>query len=320
MKAKLVALAVISAFALSACGGGSDSSPKVNNKTNGGSAVSGDTGNGSGNSGSGNSGSGNSGSGNSGSGNSGSGNSGSGNSGSGNSGSGNSGSGNSGSTTTETPYTMEQQVSAWKISISGDTAQFSNKQIRAGNDGDDFDNIVVDGKKMSISQYGKANLDHIGRIDGTDGTAYARYGLIVSETKMEGLAFFQGKPTEISDMPTANGVKYVGQVFAWNPTKGVNVITGGEVNGTSTFTVNFADKTMSGDLTNWKGSTNFVNPGNIHIEAKIKGNSFSTKDATGTTANVKAEGKFYGPQAANLAGAFSNTQTGVQGAFGAKKQ
>ena len=47
MKAKLLAMAMISAFALSACGGGSDSSPKVNNKTNGGSAVSGDTGGGS---------------------------------------------------------------------------------------------------------------------------------------------------------------------------------------------------------------------------------------------------------------------------------
>lgn len=225
-----------------------------------------------------------------------------------------------GQQTSDTPYTMEQQVSAWKISISGDTAQFSNKQIRSGNDGDDFDNIVVNGKKMSISQYGKANTDHIGRIDGTDGTAYARYGLIMSETTMEGLAFFQGKPTEISDMPTANGVKYVGQVFAFNPTKGVNVNTGGEFNGTSTFTVNFADKTMSGDLTDWKGGKNFVNPGNIHIEAKIKGNSFSTKDATGTTANVKAEGKFYGPQAQNLAGAFSNSKTGVQGTFGANKQ
>ena len=300
MKAKLLALAVISAFALSACAsGGNDSKPKVDNTTkpaqNGGDNNGGATGGGA---------------------------TGGGSTGSGATGGGSTGGGSTGggSTTPETPYTMEQQVSAWKISISGDTAQFSNKQIRSGNDGDDFDNIVVNGKKMSISQYGKANTDHIGRIDGTNGTAYARYGLIVSETKMEGLAFFQGKPTEISDMPTANGVKYVGQVFAWNPTKGVNVNTGGEVNGTSTFTVNFADKTMSGDLNNWKGSTNFVNPGNIHIEAKIKGNSFSTKDATGTTANVKAEGKFYGPQAQNLAGAFSNSKTGVQGAFGANKQ
>lgn len=290
MKAKLLALAVISIFALSACAsGGNDSKPKVDNTTkpaqNGGNNNGGATGGGS--------------------------------TGGGSTG-GNTAGG--GTTTPDTPYTMEQQVSAWKISISGNTAQFSNKQIRSGNDGDDFDNIVVNGKKMSISQYGKANTDHISRIDGTDGTAYARYGLIMSETTMEGLAFFQGKPTEISDMPTANGVKYVGQVFAFNPTKGVNVNTGGEVNGTSTFTVNFADKTMSGDLTNWKGSTQVVNPGNIHIEAKIKGNSFSTKDATGTTANVKAEGKFYGPQAANLAGAFSNSKTGVQGIFGANKQ
>ena len=220
----------------------------------------------------------------------------------------------------DTPYTMEQQVSAWKISISGDTAQFSNKQIRAGNDGDDFDNIVVNGKEMKLSQYENGNNPRVGRIDGADGTAYARYGLIISESAMGVLAFFQGQPTEINDMPTINGVKYVGQAFAFNPTKTTNVDIGGEVNGTSTFTVNFADKTMSGDLTNWKGSTNVVNPGNIHIEAKIKGNSFSTKDTTGTTANVKAEGKFYGPKAQNLAGAFSNNKTGVQGTLGANKQ
>ena len=283
MKTKLLTLAMISAFALSACGGGDDS-PKVNQSTKPSNQQ------------------------------------GQNQQGQNQQWQNQKGQNNQGQQTSDTPYTMEQQVSEWKINLVGDTATFTDKQTRAGDDGANFDHITVNGKEMKLSQYKNGSTPRVGRIDGTDGTAYARYGLIVSESAMGVVAFFQGQPTEINDMPTANGVKYVGQAFAFNPTQATNVSTGGEVNGTSTFTVNFADKTMSGDLTNWKGSTNFVNPGNIHIEAKIKGNSFSTKDATGTTANVKAEGKFYGPQAANLAGAFSNTQTGVQGTFGANKQ
>ena len=273
MKTKLLTLAMISAFALSACGGGDDS-PKVNQSTKP----------------------------------------------SNQQGQNQQGQNNQGQQTSDTPYTMEQQVSEWKINLVGDTATFTDKQTRAGDDGANFDYITVNGKEMKLSQYKNGSTPRVGRIDGTNGTAYARYGLIVSESAMGVVAFFQGQPTEINDMPTTNGVKYVGQAFAFNPTQATNVSTGGEVNGTSTFTVNFADKTMSGDLTNWKGATQVVNPGNIHIEAKIKGNSFSTKDATGTTANVKAEGKFYGPKAQNLAGAFSNSKTGVQGTFGANKQ
>ncbi|MBR5940388.1 MAG: transferrin-binding protein-like solute binding protein, partial [Neisseriaceae bacterium] len=355
MKAKLVALAVISAFALSACGGGSDSSPKVNNKTNGGSAVSGDTGNGSGNSGSGNSGSGNSGSGNSGSGNSGSGNSGSGNSGSGNSGSGNSGSGNSGSgnsgsTTPDTPFTMEQQSASYTFTTnaSGDPIKLVSatpKYETHNGDGTNYKTMVIAGKTITFKDTrgnGQAEDEHVRRVRDeaqgsttfweyviapsnpnitTRGTAYARYGYTVdlkNATTAQVKLFYQGNPTPINEMPTKGTATYQGFAIAIDPNK--TVATSGEGDsfyGLSEFNADFANKKLTGTLNDWRNKHAETSAlKEVKIAAEIRANTFKgTANGTGT-----AEGKFYGTKAQNLAGAFNDKTQNLQGVFGANKQ
>ena len=52
----------------------------------------------------------------------------------------------------------------------------------------------------------------------------------------------------------------------------------------------------------------------MRFEGTISGNTFTSKDA-----NLKAEGKFYGAGARDLAGAFQDKNSKAYGAFGATR-
>ena len=84
-----------------------------------------------------------------------------------------------------------------------------------------------------------------------------------------------------------------------------------------TFDVDFAQKTV-------KGTINKLRPWHdihgeqikdIKLSAKIKGNTFS-----GTANGVSTEGVFVGPKAVEMTGLFKDDNNKIQGAFGARQQ
>ena len=79
--------------------------------------------------------------------------------------------------------------------------------------------------------------------------------------------------------------------------------------GSSTFTADFAAKTVDGTLS-------FNNAGNIGLKADIDGNEFSGAAADNDGYNT--EGGFYGDDAKYLGGIYSSES--AQGTFGAEKQ
>ena len=320
MKAKLVALAVISAFALSACGGGSDSSPKVNNKTNGGSAVSGDTGGGS---------------------------TGGGSTGGGSTGGGSTGGGTTGggTTTPDTPFTMEQQKATYSYTMNsaGNPASIaSTPKYAQGNDGANFDKIQINGKTFTLPEnsgngsghfagdrrYVQADPDEtweyiIAPTQGANGVAYARYGWYRGINPAEVTYFYQGNPTPVNEMPTTGtNVEYKGYTIAYDAVQSTQAVKDNKEDpsatyyGQSTFNVDFANKKMTGTLNDWQTKSGFTAKKEVAIAAKIQANTFKgTANSTGT-----AEGKFYGKNAQNLAGAFNDKSQNLQGVFGANKQ
>ena len=383
MKAKLLALAVISAFALSACGG-DDSKPKVDNTTkpaqNGGDNNGGATGGGStggGTTGGGTTGGGSTGGGSTGGGSTGGGSTGGGSTGGGSTGGGSTGGGSTdggstgggstgggstgggstggstgggttggstggstggGSTSTETPFTMKQQVATFKQTIkNGEPVSMTNTPTysTSNGDGDNFKKITVNGYTFTmLDTSGNAALDEDRTIVGQEnnygeyqvipninnrGTAYAKYGFTIDYKTGNFNLFYQGKPTPVAEVPTTGKATYQGYAFALDPVEYNKHITQerdyGEWKGVSEFTADFDKKTLTGTLRGWHSSSQ-TDPKAVQINAKIQANTFQgTANGTGT-----AEGKFYGANAQNLAGAFNDKSQNLQGVFGANKQ
>ena len=294
MKAKLLALAVISAFALSACAsGGNDSKPKVDNTTKPAQ----------------------------------------------NSGDNNGGTTGGGSTSTETPFTMKQQVATFKQTIkNGEPVSMTNTPTysTSNGDGDNFKKITVNGYTFTmLDTSGNAALDEDRTLVGQDnnygeyqvipninnrGTAYAKYGYTIDYKTSNFNLFYQGKPTPVAEVPTTGKATYQGYAFALDPVERNKHITQkerdyGEWKGVSEFTVDFDKKTLTGTLSGWHSSSQ-PQPKAVQINAKIQANTFQgTANKTGY-----AEGKFYGPKAQNLAGAFNDKSQNLQGVFGGNKQ
>ena len=317
MKAKLLALAVISAFALSACGG-DDKKPKVDNTTkpaqNGGDNNGGATGGGS--------------------------------TGGGTTGGGTTG---GGTTTPDTPYTMQQQSASYTFDTNGvgdpiKLVSATPKYETHNGDGANYKTMVIAGKTITFKDTrgnGQAEDEHVRRVRDeensatgfweyviapsnpnitTRGTAYARYGYTVVESNNTAQVklFYQGNPTPTNEMPTTGGATYKGFAIAIDPNK--TVATNGEGDsfyGLSELNADFANKKLTGTLNDWQNKhSDKVAPKEVQIEADIRANTFKgTANGTGT-----AEGKFYGANAQNLAGAFNDKSQNLQGVFGANKQ
>ena len=331
MKAKLLALAVISAFALSACGS-DDSKPKVDNTTkpaqNGGDNNGGATGGGS------------TGGGSTGGGSTGGGSTGGGSTGGGTTGGGTTG---GGTTTPDTPFTMEQQKATYSYTMDSarePTSIATTPKYAKGNDGLNFKQIQINGKTFTLPENSGNGTNFAGEhryyiqrdttdtwdytiapTQGANGVAYARYGWYRGENPAEVTFFYQGNATP--DMPTTGtNVTYKGYAMATDMAQNAQAIQNKQepnafYYGQSTFNVDFANKKMTGTLNDWKvkdGSNAAKNK--VDIAADIKANTFKgTANSTGT-----AEGKFYGPKAQNLAGAFNDKSQNLQGVFGANKQ
>ena len=326
MKAKLLALAVISAFALSACGS-DDKKPKVDNTTkpaqNGGDNNGGATGGGS----------------------TGGGTTGGGSTGGGSTGGGSTGGGTTGggTTTPDTPFTMEQQKATYSYTMDSagePTSIATTPKYAKGNDGANFNKIQINGKTFTLPENSGNGSGHfagdrryvnaddiagweyiIAPTQGTNGAAYARYGWYRGENPAEIGLFYQGNPTAVSDMPTTGtNVTYKGYAMAVDINQQAQAIQNKQepnafYYGQSTFNVDFANKKMTGTLNDWQFKGSVTAKNKVEISADIQANTFKGTANTGT-----AEGKFYGPKAQNLAGAFNDKSQNLQGVFGANKQ
>ena len=106
-------------------------------------------------------------------------------------------------------------------------------------------------------------------------------------------------------MPGSGIAQYVGQAaFVRNGDAGT---------GDTRFTADFAAKTLNGTITSKSSSVTFTP---VNINATINGNSFATANG----AAVSSGGHFYGDDARELGGLFSDTVQRLSGSFGAIRQ
>lgn len=170
----------------------------------------------------------------------------------------------------------------------------------------------------------------IGPTQGKRGTAYARYGLLDLDSDVENnipaylTAFYHGEETTVTSMPTTGTAHYSGLSLGLNPK---NVKYGDSYTADVEIDVDFANKVLDGKMNNWrlrnendwtaeeKKQAQIKIPSTTRIAARISGNEFK-----GKTDNVSTEGKFYGPNAENIAGAFNDKNQSLQGVFGANRQ
>lgn len=185
-----------------------------------------------------------------------------------------------------------------------------------------FNTIEVDGKKFQLVYPGIyagsfLSMNNVVVCCGT--LKYSRFGLISSNDETEAdYAFYNGNPT--SNMPTSGKATYNGKMAIFADHGKLGALEDDYVKGTSTFTADFGNKTLTGTLTT---DGNLIQP--VNVSAKISGNDFTgTASSADLTGQANVDGKFYGPNAAELGGKFESNDIKADdhwgGSFGASKQ
>ena len=255
----------------------------------------------------------------------------------------------------ETPYDMKQQVVVYQANSKsfdrlGDTTEISSKRY-ASNDGENFLQLVIDGKTVKIDR-NSAVITEIGKIEEIkDNTgevintqinpSYAVFGYIENILDNENggyvgtevIGIYQGTPTAIDNMPKTGIVTYNGSAHILDSDSSSSCVicsisdtkkgklAGRVYSSNAKFSADFDKKKLTGTIdgkfgNSYQTDTTFRNYKPINIDATIKANTFQgTANTTGTV-----EGKFYGPKAQNIAGAFNDKSQNLQGVFGATKQ
>lgn len=194
---------------------------------------------------------------------------------------------------------------------SGSTINSSHRTLNIGSD--NLNTLNVNGKQFNLRPVNENGSITTTNIRSRDGKSYeifvvsnfdyqnSRYGYIKSGN--EDYIFSQGTPT--ARMPGSGIAQYVGQAaFVHNGEAGT---------GDTRFTADFAAKTLNGTITSKDHSVTFTP---VTINATINGNSFATANG----AAVSSGGHFYGDNARELGGLFSDTVQRLSGSFGAIRQ
>lgn len=248
-------------------------------------------------------------------------------------------------TTNNQPFEMKEQIVVWKDVRNRDVYTINEPTTQVGQDSSSNNSaltkITVNGteilfeskykdkpNRLDTKNNGSKWLVHQDQYEGMaltygNDTAYARYGIFNlpqwvyggSRIKDDLILFYQGNPTSLDDMKKldnqASDVAYKGQAIAVK--QGTYQLVSLESTGIAQLTANFKNKTLKGQINQWDNKNN-IKP--ITIDAQIRANTFAgTANQTGTV-----EGKFYGSNAANLAGAFNDKSQKLRGVFGAVKQ
>lgn len=137
---------------------------------------------------------------------------------------------------------------------------------------------------------------------GTTRQANARFGALNYDGN--NIVFHQGHLS--AQVPTRGEAEYVGDVIH------VNNADNSYTNGIMIARANFADKTLKMAFTKPGDKSNFVNR---NLEATINGNKFS-----GLSNDTHVDGAFYGNDAKEMAGHYTNAKENFQGAFGGTQQ
>lgn len=134
------------------------------------------------------------------------------------------------------------------------------------------------------------------------GTRYvnSKFGYITEGQK--DYIFSHGAPT--ANMPASGRVEYDGDALI-GKAGSVSVAD-------ADFVADFGQKTLTGSITRDSQSTFAFNP--IAINATISGNTFAANNGA-----ITSSGYFYGNNAAEIGGVFSDSSQGIAGSFGARK-
>lgn len=171
---------------------------------------------------------------------------------------------------------------------------------------------------------------------GTPTLAYSYGGRVdtYSGTTLSGrkdwFDFFGGQAT--TDMPTQGTATYAGRFTGDRVLDTAGALTGTTVSGAVSVNADFASRSVTGSVTGISTYANaqngIVNPvtSDLAFSGTISGSTYTgTAGFVGGTANGVVAGGFYGPAAAETAGALSvtrvtgNLQESVSGWYGAKK-
>ncbi|MGX2968398.1 Slam-dependent surface lipoprotein, partial [Ursidibacter sp. B-7004-1] len=165
------------------------------------------------------------------------------------------------------------------------------------NSASNLDSLEIDGKKLSLVLGNEIHKEK----KLTDST----FGVYAARGLDEDYAISRGKITPDSQIPTTGKFNYKGDAFYGSQR------LGGWVDGKSSFSVDFNNKTVDGNIT--------VASHNVNIQlptATISGSSFYG----GSDRTSWVRGKFYGENAKELGGIYEDDVNGSAAVFGATKQ
>ncbi len=218
-----------------------------------------------------------------------------------------------GVTTTPTPSTntsngfFKIKVSGYSIDIKDQDEDINTLKVNYFKNGvgSELVNVTLIPKGFSVGKFFTKGGSSRQRIVSGSDYSHVRFGLIQSKTD-DIVTFAQGYST--LDMPVTGKAVYKGSFVSGKDFYSPNF--NDVINGDITFNVDFAGKTITGDIAE-----------NDHISfkkglnAKINGNTFSSGNLAGYK---ELEGYFYGPNAAELGGTYNDNK--ARASFGAKKQ
>lgn len=172
--------------------------------------------------------------------------------------------------------------------------------------------IVVDGKTVTIAFPGIISGDWTKISDNyTCCGKYSdvRFGYTVGNDPSESdYLFYNGNTTKT--MPTSGVAQYNGDFIFDSHDEAYEDLEGDDLTGKATFTADFANKTLVGSM-----NSSHIEP--INVNAAINGNGFKgNAQSASFKTTAELEGKFYGENAKELGGIFTDKKS-WGGAFGA---
>lgn len=181
--------------------------------------------------------------------------------------------------------------------------------------------IKVDGKELALSLPGiisrgnskilAGNVEIVKNIEG-----FQYIGFVSEGTGKQRYAYYGSNQPETSAMPTAGVARYEGDVVYSYGGK-LEADDHGIADGDIKLTVDFGNKTLIGTIDDAIGGTG--PQGYAQVNGKISGSGFTGTVST-TTTSADLAGKFYGTNAASLAGVFGDKNNTLSGAFEANKK
>lgn len=205
--------------------------------------------------------------------------------------------------------------------------QYSNEIHKTSIHSNDERTLNIDGKTFAIV----GNENSLGFLKGLRSVKHdgydviysmgsynhVRYGRVRASNPPDNLTdyhFYHGVKTPITNIPTTSKINYVGHSI--HDCHTCEYKDKGSF-GTSQFTADFDQKTLTGSVKNASIYDYDDNrPYNITLNATISGNTFSGTSSDG----VETSGAFFGDQAQEIGGLYHDKDQKFKGVFGAIKQ